>query len=226
MNRFLKFYTYGTDGKGFYEIGKEDPPLPEIGKVKIYTIQNISPDILCGAFYWMKGFELSKLTSNNTQYDAKRCAIFHQPQSFHSIWDIVDLKETDEIKKCTFSGIYHNEQITAEIDFERSKITLRTETREMQEPLCDFIEKRISELLNRYKNEILIVVNMQSEFPFNITEYKIFREFTMEDVEALCDQLDVSGFFAGTYKDKNKGMYLIDGLSAKGMNALIQSQNK
>lgn len=174
----------------------------------------------------MKGFELSKLTSNNTQYDAKRCAIFHQPQSFHSIWDIVDLKETDEIKKCTFSGIYHNEQITAEIDFERSKITLRTETREMQEPLCDFIEKRISELLNRYKNEILIVVNMQSEFPFNITEYKIFREFTMEDVEALCDQLDASGFFAGTYKDKNKGMYLIDGLSAKGMNTLIQSQNK
>lgn len=108
MNRFLKFYTYGTDGKGFYEIGKENPPLPEIGKVKIYTIQNISPYILCGAFYWMKGFELSKLTSNNTQYDAKRCAIFHQPQSFHSIWDIVDLKETDEIKKCTFSGIYHN----------------------------------------------------------------------------------------------------------------------
>ena len=41
MNRFLKFYTYGTDGKGFYEIGKEDPPLPEIGKVKIYTIQKI-----------------------------------------------------------------------------------------------------------------------------------------------------------------------------------------
>lgn len=48
----------------------------------------------------------------------------------------------------------------------------------------------------------------------------------MEDVETLCDQLDASGFFAGTYKDKNKGMYLIDGLSAKGMNALIQSQNK
>ena len=95
----------------------------------------------------------------------------------------------------------------------------------MQEPLCDFIEKRISELLNRYKNKILIVVNMQSEFPFNITEYKIFREFTMEDVEALCDQLDALGFFAGTYKDKNKGMYLIDGLSAKGMNALIQSRN-
>ena len=204
MSKFLRIDTYDADDKGFYEIGKENSPLPEIEKVRPYTIQNISPYILCGAFYWMNGFELSKLTSNNIQYDAKRCAIFHQPQSFHSIWDIVDLKETDEIKKCTFSGIYHNEQITAEIDFERSKITLRTETREMQEPLCDFIEKRISELLNRYKNEILIVVNMQSEFPFNITEYKIFREFTMEDVEALCDQLDASGFLPEHTKTKIK----------------------
>ena len=109
MSKFLRIDTYGTEDKGFYEIEK----------ARTYTIQNISPYILCGAFYWMKGFELSKLTSNNTQYDAKRCAIFHQPQNFHSIWDIVDLKETDEIKKCTFSGIYHNEQITAEIDFEK-----------------------------------------------------------------------------------------------------------
>lgn len=88
MSKFLRIYTYSTEDKGFYEIEK----------ARTYTIQNISPYILCGAFYWMKGFELSKLTSNNTQYDAKRCAIFHQPQSFHSIWDIVDLKETDEIK--------------------------------------------------------------------------------------------------------------------------------
>lgn len=139
MSKFLRIDTYDTEDNGFYEIGKESSPLPEIEKARTYTIQNISPYILCGAFYWMNGFELSKLTSNNTQYDAKRCAIFHQPQNFHSIWDIIDLKETDEIKKCTFSGIYHNEQITAEVDFERSKITLKTETREMQEPLCDFI---------------------------------------------------------------------------------------
>lgn len=226
MCKFLKFRTYGTDGSGFYEIGKEIPPPLEVGKNKIYMIQNISPYILCGAFYWMKGFELSELISNNTQYDAKRCAIFHQPQKFHFIWDIVDLKETDEIKECTFNGIYNNEQITVKIDFENQKVTLQTETKELQKPLCDFIEKRIDELLDRYKNAILTVVNMQSKFPFNIIEYKIFKEFTREDVEVLCKQLDASGYFTGTYHDKYKGIYLIDGLSAKGMNELVRLQNK
>lgn len=36
MCKFLKFRTYGTDGSGFYEIGKEIPPPLEVGKNKIY----------------------------------------------------------------------------------------------------------------------------------------------------------------------------------------------
>lgn len=222
-DKYLAFYTYGVE---YYDDKNGAPPLSEIKKSMVYKFKNISPYMLCHAFYQMKGFTLSKLVSDKTEYDADNCAIFHQPQKFMHIWDIVNLSETEKIKECIFKGIYRNQKVTAIIDFNFHSVTLKTETGEFQKPLCDFIENVLDNILTGYKIGILSLVNMQEDTPLNIIEYKIFNDITVEDVKALCDQLSNSGFFTGTSQDKNQKVYLIDGLSQKGINTLALFQNK
>ena len=222
-DKYLAFYTYGAE---YYDDKNGAPPLSEIKKSMMYKFKNISPYILCHAFYQMKGFTLSKLVSDRTEYDADNCAIFHQPQKFMHIWDIVNLSETEKIKECIFKGIYRNQRVTAIIDFNSHSVTLKTETGEFQKPLCDFIENVLDNILTGYKIGILSLVNMQEGVPFNIIEYKIFNDITVEDVKTLCDQLSNSGFFTGTSQDKDQKIYLIDGLSQKGINTLALFQNK